>query len=188
MINKVYQNDTCWLDYQYCSGRWHILGNTLLQSAVCCGTAMAEVMKDLLLSPGNNQDGPVNSEIQYLESKYPSSIDGINLRMEMRSLQGLKKAMPRISTKDFMGVLVASYSSLVPQCSKIATLYLIAPIQNAVVESFFPTRKSYYHFQKIPYSHQNSWEKGPRQILRQLVLWGSAECHCREGGCDMAWT
>ena len=98
---------------------------------------MAEVMKDLLLSPGNNQDGPVNSEIQYLESKYPSSIDGISLRVEMRSLQGLKKAMPRISTKDFMGVLVASYSSLVPQCSKIATLYLIAPIQNAVVESVF---------------------------------------------------
>ena len=45
--------------------------------------------------------------------------------------------MPRISTKNFMGVLVASYSSLVPQCSKIATLYLIAPIQNAVVESVF---------------------------------------------------
>ena len=63
------------------------------------------------LSPGrNNQDGPVNSEIQYLESKYQSSLDGISLRMEMRSLQGLKKAMPRISTKDFMGVLVASYS------------------------------------------------------------------------------
>ena len=36
-----------------------------------------------------------------------------------------------------MGVIVASYSSLVPQCSKLATLYLIAPIQNAVVESVF---------------------------------------------------
>ena len=34
---------------------------------------------------------------------------------------------------------------------------------------FFPP-ESDHHFQKIPYSHQNSREKGPRQILRQLVL------------------
>ena len=34
---------------------------------------------------------------------------------------------------------------------------------------FFPP-ESDHHFQKIPYSHQNSREKGPRQILHQLVL------------------
>ena len=63
--------------------------------------------------------------------------EGEILRMEMRSLQGLKKAMPKIGTKDFMGVVIASYNSLVPQCAKLATIYLIAPIQNAVVESVF---------------------------------------------------
>ena len=62
MINKVYQNDTCWLDYQYCSGRWHILGNTLLQSAVCCGTAMAEVMTDFALLEAA-EDGEILEDI-----------------------------------------------------------------------------------------------------------------------------
>ena len=62
MINKVYQNDTCWLDYQYCSGRWHILGNTLLQSAVCCGTAMSEVMTDFVLLEAA-EDGKILEDI-----------------------------------------------------------------------------------------------------------------------------
>ena len=52
----------------------------------------------------------------------------------------------------------------------LKSLYLIAPIQNAVGDSVFFPPESDHHFQKIPYSHQNSREKGPRQILRQLVL------------------
>ena len=49
----------------------------------------------------------------------------------------LEEDISDVVTKDFMGVVIASYSSLVPQCAKLATIYLIAPIQNAVVESVF---------------------------------------------------
>ena len=52
-------------------------------------------------------------------------------------LQGVKKSFSRMSTKTFMGVLVASYKDVMPMCATLATIYLLAPIQNAVVESVF---------------------------------------------------
>ena len=55
----------------------------------------------------------------------------------MRILQGVKKTFSRMSTKTFMGVLVASYKTVMPMCAVLASIYLLAPIQNAVVESVF---------------------------------------------------
>ena len=160
IISTVPSGDTFWVTH-FCRAQ-SAVAQPWQRSCQILFSWRIEVLSCIykILSPGNNQDGPVNSEIQYLESKYPSSIDGINLRMEMRSLQGLKKAMPRISTKDFMGVLVASYSSLVPQCSKIATLYLIAPIQNAVVESvFFPPENLIITSEDSVFSSKQSGER-----------------------------
>ena len=57
----------------------------------------------------------------------------------------LEEDISDVVTKDFMGVVIASYSSLVPQCAKLATIYLIAPIQNAVVESVFSHQNQHRH-------------------------------------------
>ena len=35
----------------------------------------------------------------------------------------LEEDISDVVTKDFMGVVIASYSSLVPQCAKLATIY-----------------------------------------------------------------
>ena len=76
-------------------------GDTLLQSAVCCGTAMAEVMTDFVLLEAA-EDGKILKDI----------------------------------TDD---VTEGSNAMLRTLCLK--SLYLIAPIPNAVVEPFFSHQK-----------------------------------------------
>ena len=47
-----------------------------------------------------------------------------------------KRKMP-VKLKSFSGILVGNYLSLIPNCGVLAQLYLLAPIQNAVVERTF---------------------------------------------------
>ena len=56
---------------------------------------------------------------------------------EMKLFPGLKKTFKDQPLSRFCGALVGSYQYMVPQCSILAEIYLLAPIQNAVVERGF---------------------------------------------------
>ena len=88
-----------------------------------------------ILSPGTKVS--VNEDIEFLANMYPSTITTSKLRSEICLLDQLKKSYPSMSMKKFCGVLVGSYKSLVPQCCDLAEKYLLAPVQNAVVERTF---------------------------------------------------
>ena len=90
-----------------------------------------------ILSPSTNQHLPLDKEIEFLCTKYPISLDKAILHTELKVLRGLKKAYPMLKLKSFSGILVGNYLSLIPNCGVLAQLYLLAPIQNAVVERTF---------------------------------------------------
>ena len=89
------------------------------------------------MSPSTNQHLPLDKEIEFLCTKYPISLDKAILHTELKVLRGLKKAYPMLKLKSFSGILVGNYLSLIPNCGVLAQLYLLAPIQNAVVERTF---------------------------------------------------
>ena len=50
---------------------------------------------------------------------------------------GLKESFTKVNVKTFCGILAANYLQLLPQCGFLAQIYLLAPLQNAVVERTF---------------------------------------------------
>ena len=99
-----------------------------------------EILKsiDKILSTKTNPHQPLEQEIEFLSSKYPISLVKKDLHGELKVLRGLKKSYSSIKTiKTFAGIIAGNYMELVPQCAFLAQLYLLAPVQNAVVERAF---------------------------------------------------
>ena len=99
-----------------------------------------EVLKsiDKILSTKTNPHIPLDQEIEFLSSKYPISLVKKDLHGELKVLRGLKKAYSTIKTiKTFAGIIAGNHAQMVPQCAVLAQLYLLAPVQNAVVERAF---------------------------------------------------
>ena len=98
-----------------------------------------EILKDIskILSPRTNPNFSLEHEIDFLAKKYTSSVDKKVLHAEIKILTGLKKSYTKMNVKTFAGIIVANYLQLIPQCCFLAQIYLLAPIQNAVVERVF---------------------------------------------------
>ena len=119
------------------------LKNRLLQSTIASlerrflGKEI-EILKNIssLLSPACEKISVIDI-IDKLASEYPFSISKTSLEREMVLLQGVKKTFRDRNLVDFCGILVGSYQDQLPQCSILAEFYLLAPIQNAVVERGF---------------------------------------------------
>ena len=90
-----------------------------------------------ILLPSTNPHLPLDKEIEFLSMKYPISLDKASLHSELKVQKGLKKAFPLMKLKTFAVILVGNHLSLIPNCGFLAQMYLLAPVQNAVVERTF---------------------------------------------------